>query len=187
MVGSRNSSVSFSGVSQVCLKVLHNVCHMHSVSFLNIWKVLNSGIIWSLDELYRFITPLRTSLVLQLLRLHAFIAGGPDFIPSKGTKILQATRSGRKGGRSNQLLQLLTQNMWAFFPTPNNSPPFQTPTGYPVMQLHSDTMAQNQPQTNRFKSSVSRDCSHFNCQSQLASASVHLGYQVKASHNFPPF
>ena len=102
-----------------------------------------------------------------MLRLHAFIAGGPDFIPSKGTKILQATRSGRKGGRSNQLLQLLTQNMWAFFPTPNNSPPFQTPTGYPVMQLHSDTMAQNQPQTNRFKSSVSRDCSHFNCQSQL--------------------
>ena len=163
---------------------------MHSVSFLKIWKVLNSGIIWSLDELYRFITPLRTSLVLQLLRLHAFIAGGPDFIPSKGTKILQATRNGRKGVRRNQLLQLLTQNMWAFFPASNNSLPFQTPTGYPVMQLHSElsgSVAQNQPQTNRFKSSVSWDCSHFNCQSQVASASVHLGYQVQGSHNFPPF
>ena len=78
--------------------------------------------------------------MLQWLRLHAFVAGGPDFIPSQGTKILQATRSGRKwGGGESVTTTFLTQYMWAFFPTPNNSPRLQIPTGYPVIQLHSDT------------------------------------------------
>ena len=54
----------------------------------------------------KYTSVIRTSLVVQQLRLHAFAAGDEGLIPGWGTKDLHATRHGQKVKKKKSIPQL---------------------------------------------------------------------------------